>query len=78
MISFLLGGTWGFVGGVYFYAWIVKRAKKQTKVEDPIETTVEKFVQGEKGGFIKVNKVENYIKEHQGEEIKLSDVIDDI
>jgi uncharacterized protein YneF (UPF0154 family) len=73
MISFLLGLTWGLIGGIYIYAWIVKKAIKTKDLDKPIVTLTEKIT-AQRGEIIRVNKVEQIVKD-KGEKVSLQDVI---
>lgn len=68
----LLFATWGFITGVV----TIKLLKPRNAPKDIVDSIVEDFRAKPKGDFIKVNEVENYLKEHTGE-IRLGDIIED-
>jgi hypothetical protein len=72
MINFLFGLLLGFIGGV-----VTKFLLKPVNApKDIIDSVLSDFKPKEKGTFITVNKVEQYLKENPGE-IKLGDIIDE-
>lgn len=75
ILAFLLGVCLGFIGGLFYYA---KKIHKKMTDSEVINKVIESATQEEKkqGDFIKVNKVEEYIKTHEGE-IALGDVLED-
>jgi len=72
MISFLLGLVLGFIGGVVT-KFLLKRPNTPNDIFDEV---LADFKPKEKGGFVEVNKVEQYLKDNPGE-IALGDIIDD-
>lgn len=79
MLSFLLGlvlgALGGFIGGLFFYA---KKVHKRITNEEISRETVNALIKGEapQGDFIRVSKVEEYLKTHDGE-IRLGDILED-
>ena len=80
MTSFLLGLViglvTGFIGGLFYYA---KRVHKHITTEELTRETINSIIMGDgpKGDFISVNPVTEYIRNHEGQEIKLGDVIEE-
>lgn len=74
MLSFILGLTWGIVIGVYWKTKTKPRHEPKDKLDQAfIDLGI---VKEEKGSFIEVNRVEQYLKENKGE-IPLGDIIQD-
>ena len=72
ILSFLLGLVLGFVGGVVT-KFLLKRPHTPNDLFDEM---LADFRPRNEGGFIEVNKVEQYLKDNPGE-IALGDIIDD-
>lgn len=72
MINFLFGLLLGFVGGVVT-KFLLKRPNTPNDILDEV---LADFRPREKGGFVEVNKVEQYLKDNPGE-IALGDIIED-
>ena len=77
MISFFLGLITGLVlgviGGLYYFSKLYKKFSIRE-----IEREIVQDIIGQKpGDIIKVSKIEEYIKTHDGEEVHLGDLIDE-
>jgi hypothetical protein len=64
--------TWGFVAGVVTKSLL----KPRYEPKDRIDEILSDFKPKETGDFIRVNKVESYLKDHEGD-ISIGDVIED-
>lgn len=79
LLSLLLGLITGFVGGfivgVFFYA---KKVHKNITRDEISRETINSIIQGEepKGDFIQVNKVQEILKNAEGD-IALGDILED-
>lgn len=72
MLSFLLGLVLGFIGGVVT-KFLLKRPHTPNDILDEV---LADFRHRPKGGFIEVNKMEQYLKDNPGE-VRLGDIIED-
>lgn len=76
LLGLVIGLVTGFVGGLFYYA---KKVHKHITTEELTRETINSIIMGEepKGEFINVNPVTEYIRNHEGQEIKLGDVIEE-
>jgi len=79
MLSFLLGLVLGivggFIGGLFFFA---RKVLKNMDKEEVTRATINTIIKGEdpKGDFIRVNKVDQILKDSTGD-VALGDVLED-
>ena len=71
VLALLLGLVLGFIGGVVVKTML----KPRNAPKDILDQTLEDFIPKEKAEFIKINPVEQFLKETEGD-IPLDTVID--
>lgn len=73
VLAFLIGATWGVIGGIYWKTKMRKRDEPKDKLDDALMYLG--IVPREKAEIIQINKVEQFLKESEGD-VSLDSVID--
>ena len=75
LLGLVLGLVGGFFGGLFFYA---RKIHKKLNNEEVTRETINALITEKppQGDFIRLNKVDEYIKTHEGD-IALGDVIEE-